>query len=118
MLTRDVIGIVMSCALSCAAPTAARAQEIAIVGGTVLDGNGGPPLREAAIVVSASRIRAVGPKASVPIPNGAAVIDATGRFMERAPGVGFAADDRLPCSRRATLTSIGTSRCWIALSGR
>src|SRR6185503_18856361 len=65
------------------AATAARGQSpaIAIAGGTVIDGNGGAPLRDATIVVTGSRITAVGPRASVRIPEGARVIDAAGRYI-------------------------------------
>src|ERR1039457_6905596 len=61
------------------------AQDIAIVGGTVIDGNGGAPLKDAVIVVSGQRISAVGPRASVLIPAGAAIVDAAGRYV--VPGL-------------------------------
>jgi len=54
---------------------------IAITGGTLIDGNGGTPLQDAAIVVRGGRIEAVGPRATVTVPRGARVIDATGRFV-------------------------------------
>ncbi|MBZ5617995.1 MAG: amidohydrolase family protein [Acidobacteriia bacterium] len=57
------------------------AQELAIVGGTVIDGNGGAALSDAVIVVSGQRISAVGPRASVRIPAGATIIDAAGRYV-------------------------------------
>lgn len=65
------------------APGLAPAQTgvVAIAGGTVIDGNGGPPLADAVIVVSGSRISAAGPRASVRIPDGATVIDAKGRYV-------------------------------------
>lgn len=53
----------------------------AIVGATVIDGNGGAPIRDAAIVVSGSRITAIGPRGSVTIPAGANRIDATGQWI-------------------------------------
>src|SRR4029079_1634029 len=54
---------------------------IAIVGGTVIDGNGGSPVTDATIVVRGKRIAAVGPRASVSVPKGARVIDATGKYV-------------------------------------
>lgn len=57
------------------------AQDIAIVGGTVIDGNGGAPLKDAVIVAVGQRITAVGPRASVKIPAGATIIDAAGRYV-------------------------------------
>ncbi len=44
------------------------AADLAIVGATVLDGNGGPHLDDGTVVVSGSRITAIGPKASVAVP--------------------------------------------------
>ena len=57
------------------------AQNLAIVGGTVIDGNGGPPLPNAVVLLSGQRITAVGPRTSVQIPSGATTIDATGRYI-------------------------------------
>ncbi|MCI0434010.1 MAG: amidohydrolase family protein [Gemmatimonadetes bacterium] len=53
---------------------------IAIVGATLIDGNGGPAIPDATILVRGKRIAEVGPRASVTVPRGARVIDATGRF--------------------------------------
>ena len=50
-------------------------------GATVIDGTGGVPLADATIVVEAGRIRAVGPRVSTPVPPGATVIDASGKFV-------------------------------------
>jgi len=63
--------------------TAAFSQSpaIAFTGATVIDGNGGPPLGNAVVVVTGSRITAVGPRASVRIPSGAQSIDASGRYL-------------------------------------
>ncbi len=55
--------------------------DTAIVGATVIDGNGGPPLRDATVVVVGKRIEAVGPRASVEVPAGASIIDGTGKFV-------------------------------------
>ena len=57
------------------------AQDIAIVGGTLIDGNGGAPLRDAVVVVSGRRIAAIGPRSTTPIPSGAKVIDASNRYI-------------------------------------
>ena len=55
-----------------AAPAAAPAV-VAIRAGTLIDGNGGPPVRNAVIVIRGDRIEAVGP--NVAVPQGARVID-------------------------------------------
>jgi imidazolonepropionase-like amidohydrolase len=54
---------------------------VAIVGATVIDGNGGPPMNDATIVVRGKRIVAVGPRASVQVPKGARVISAAGKYV-------------------------------------
>lgn len=63
-------------------PAPARADTlIAIVGATLIDGNGGMPVPDAVIVVRGNKIAAVGPRASTPVPKGARVIEAAGKFM-------------------------------------
>lgn len=52
----------------------------AIVGATVIDGNGGPAIPNATILVQGDRIAQIGPRASVTVPRGARVIDAAGKF--------------------------------------
>jgi imidazolonepropionase-like amidohydrolase len=51
-------------------------QVTAIRAGTLIDGTGGAPVKNAIILVQGGRITAVG--ASVPVPNGATVIDLSG----------------------------------------
>ena len=53
----------------------------AIVGATVIDGNGGAPMTDATIVVRGKRITALGPRASVQVPKGMRVVDAAGKFV-------------------------------------
>ncbi len=66
--------------LLCAALPGAAA-DLAIVGATIIDGNGGPPLSDATVVVSGSRITAIGSKASTRVPTGATVVDGSGRYV-------------------------------------
>jgi imidazolonepropionase-like amidohydrolase len=54
---------------------------VAIVGATVIDGNGGQPLADATVLVVGKRIKAVGPRSSVQVPPGARVIDGAGKFV-------------------------------------
>jgi imidazolonepropionase-like amidohydrolase len=54
---------------------------IAVVGGTVIDGNGGAPLSDATVLIRGKRIAQIGPRASVTVPPGAQVIDAAGKFI-------------------------------------
>jgi len=55
----------------------AKAKERVIKGKTLIDGNGGPVLRDPVIVVEGSRIKSIGSKDKVAIPNGVEVIDAS-----------------------------------------
>ncbi|MFI5165932.1 MAG: amidohydrolase family protein [Thermoanaerobaculales bacterium] len=64
-----------------AAPLVANAEVIAIVGATVIDGNGGPVIPSAVIVIDGDRITAVGGHGEVLVPRGATVIDAVGRWV-------------------------------------
>jgi len=70
--------------LAAAAPAAAQGRAscaLAIVGATLIDGNGGAPVRDATVLVRGQRIEAVGPRASVTVPGCARRIDGTGKFV-------------------------------------
>jgi imidazolonepropionase-like amidohydrolase len=58
-----------------------ESRTIAIVGGTLIDGNGGEPLRDAAVIVRNGRIAAIGPENSLAIPSGAYRVDAAGKTI-------------------------------------
>ncbi len=64
-------------------PTSLFAQNVslAIVGGRLIDGYGGPPLHDSVVLVSGDRISAVGTQADTDIPHGVRVIDADGRTV-------------------------------------
>jgi imidazolonepropionase-like amidohydrolase len=69
-------------ALTMPAPAAqATGTLTAIVGGTVIDGNGGPPIADAVILIDGERITAVGPRRAVTIPADAHQIDAHGQWI-------------------------------------
>jgi imidazolonepropionase-like amidohydrolase len=70
-------------ALATAAGSAAEPDpgEFALVGATLIDGLGGPPVRNAVVLVRDGRIAAVGPKARVRIPKDAAVVDCAGSWI-------------------------------------
>lgn len=67
-------------ALACLAVPAAAA-DLAIVGGTLIDGRGGPPLADATILVRDGRFVAVGRRDAVAVPTGAERIDAAGAWV-------------------------------------
>jgi imidazolonepropionase-like amidohydrolase len=77
--------VVAALAIALASRTALDAQQtsgtVAIVGATVIDGNGGAPMPNATVLVKDKRIAAVGPRSSVTVPAGATVIDGAGRFV-------------------------------------
>jgi imidazolonepropionase-like amidohydrolase len=53
-------------------------KPVAIVGATLIDGQGGAPVADSAVIVRGDRIVAAGKRNSTPIPNGAEIIDASG----------------------------------------
>lgn len=53
----------------------------AIVGGTLIDGLGGDPIKSGVVVIENGRITAAGAEANVAIPSGAARFDASGRTI-------------------------------------
>lgn len=59
-----------------AAPSAS--DTVAIVGGYLIDGFGGPPLADSVILIRADRITAVGQEGRLAVPAGSRVIDANG----------------------------------------
>ncbi len=56
-------------------------QVLVIEGGTLIDGNGGAPLRDAVIVIRGNRFESVSRKGSATYPAGATVIDAQGKTI-------------------------------------
>ena len=60
---------------------APNATPIAIVGATIIDGNGGPPLAEGTLLIEGNRIAAVGPGSSIEVPEGFQVIDGVGKYV-------------------------------------
>jgi len=59
----------------------AQPPALAIVGATLIDGNGGAPVRDAVVVMTGGRVSAVGPRASTTVPVGAQTIGAAGKFV-------------------------------------
>jgi imidazolonepropionase-like amidohydrolase len=68
-----------------AAPPFRPSEPIAIVGGLLLDGTGGPPRFDHTVLIQGDRIIAVGPSANVKVPPGTHVVDAAG--MTVMPGL-------------------------------
>jgi imidazolonepropionase-like amidohydrolase len=67
-------------------PAVAQTARIkALVGGTLIDGNGGPPIRNSVVLIEGARIRSVGRVGTLAIPPGAEVISTEG--MSVLPGL-------------------------------
>jgi imidazolonepropionase-like amidohydrolase len=58
-----------------------QARPILIVGGTLIDGSGGPARANDAILIQDGRIRSMGPEATRKAPHGTRIIEATGRWI-------------------------------------
>ncbi|AKF86403.1 hypothetical protein MFUL124B02_26260 [Myxococcus fulvus 124B02] len=54
---------------------------VVLQGARLIDGNGGPPLEDAALVIEGETLRAVGPSAEVTVPSGAQVLDVKGKSV-------------------------------------
>ena len=54
---------------------------VALVGATLVDGTGGPPLADAAVVVRRGKVESVGPRAGFELPRGMSQVDVTGRWI-------------------------------------
>lgn len=57
----------------------------ALVGGTVIPATGEPPIADGVVLVTGSRITAVGTRATTPVPRGTRVVDVTGKYV--TPGL-------------------------------
>jgi imidazolonepropionase-like amidohydrolase len=76
LIAISILGAPSVCQSSGAAP-----EQIVIVGGTLIDGNGGAPVKDAVVVIEGDRIVKVGPKNKIKYPATARVIEATGKYL-------------------------------------
>jgi imidazolonepropionase-like amidohydrolase len=58
-----------------------RAEKIALVGGTLIDGTGRDPVPDSVVVIEKGKIVDAGPKSRVKIPSGAQKVDARGKTI-------------------------------------
>jgi hypothetical protein len=54
---------------------------LVIEGGTLIDGNGGPPVQDALIIIRSNRIETISRRGQTRIPTGAEVLNAEGKFI-------------------------------------
>ncbi len=66
---------------ACGCTTGGDAPAKAFVGATIIDGSGATPIENGVLLVRAGRIEAVGPAASVTVPESAERIDVVGRTI-------------------------------------
>jgi imidazolonepropionase-like amidohydrolase len=59
----------------------AEPDGVALVGATLIDGTGGPPLSDAAVVVRKGKIESVGPRAGFELPGKTVEVDLAGRWI-------------------------------------
>ena len=69
------------CFASGAANRPVFAQAVVIRGGTLIDGNGGEPVRDPLIIIEGGRFRTVTTVGNAPIPAGVKVIEADGKYI-------------------------------------
>jgi imidazolonepropionase-like amidohydrolase len=76
----DGIALGLLLVASGSTPVAAQ-QSTIVVGATIIDGTGGPPIQDGAVLVTDGRVAAVGRRADVPRPAGAREINAAGKYV-------------------------------------
>ena len=74
-------GLAVIVALFWYIPIQAQTRPVAIQGGTLIDGTGRPAINDAVIVFQDGRIREVGKRGEVSVPQGAETIDAKGKTI-------------------------------------
>ena len=82
MRTAILLALLAATVASAQAPSP---RTLALVGGQLIDGHGGPPIRNSVILIDGERIKAVGQVGSLAIPAGAEVISTEG--MSVLPGL-------------------------------
>ena len=83
MSSRHLLGLGLL--VACSSIAAAQPTRIALVGGTLIDGYGGRPIRNSVILVEGERITAVGTQATLTVPRDAQIISTEG--MTVLPGL-------------------------------
>lgn len=80
-----LVALLAGCGNGADAPQVPGADDVTVItGARLIDGNGGPPVENAVIVIRGDRFESVGPEGTA-IPEGAEVIDLTGKTI--MPGI-------------------------------
>ena len=80
MRRRALLLVAGAAAVLAAAPRPARAEGVAIVGATVVDGSAAP-LPDVVVLIRGDRIEAVGSRARVALPKGITIVDGRGKWV-------------------------------------
>ncbi len=78
-IRRLVLSLLCLAAAACKPSPETRLK--AIVGAVLIDGTGGAPVSHSVVILAGSRVRAAGPRAAVPVPASAEIVDGSGRFV-------------------------------------
>ena len=81
LLPAVAMAVVLGAAIEKKSVAIAQSTDMAIVGGTLIDGTGAPPRPATTVIVSGGRIARIGPSATTPPPAGAHVISAAGKYV-------------------------------------
>ncbi len=81
LITALVFASVSLPVASAKAQQTASSQPLVIVGGTLIDATGKPPLEDAVVVIEGDRIKSVGKRSEVAIPKGSRTIDVKGKTI-------------------------------------
>src|SRR3989442_15480701 len=73
--------LLLSSCLLRQAEEAPRPRDLVLTGVTVIDGTGAPRRSNLTVVIAAGRIRTLGKAGEVSVPEGAQVVDSTGKFL-------------------------------------
>ncbi len=85
MKMKPTIRWFLLCLLSAVGAAEQQATPLAIVGGVLIDGWGGPPVERSVVIVRGEKIVAVGPIGEIDVPANARIVDASG--MTVMPGL-------------------------------
>jgi len=71
----------IACGLLTFGCKAVSSDGLALIGATLIDGSGGPPLANAVIVIRKGKVESVGPRGGVELPRGIGQVDLSGRWI-------------------------------------
>ncbi len=76
-----LLSVVWFTAAAAAQQTRAAAPTLVVRGGTLIDGTGAAPIQDGAVLIQDGRIVAVGRSSAIPVPSGATIVDARGKWI-------------------------------------